>query len=146
MWRMQTFRFDTHEAQPDESTSNHGCTSCVSNLLIWIYLLGVFSRSSTEISVVNHNEHIPRTRSITSLGYNAPGLRDGSKPAQPSTWLDFCTWNLSGSNSLGLSQKYGDLWRLYTCHRKECRTINTVFDQWDWDQYNGGTKQEKTMK
>lgn len=52
----------------------------------------------------------------TSFGYNAPRLLDGSKPAHPSIpWLSFCTRNLSGSNSLGLSQKYGDLWRLYTC-------------------------------
>lgn len=45
----------------------------------------------------------------TSFGYNAPGLLDGSKPAHPSMELSFGTRNLSGSNSLGLSQKYGDL-------------------------------------
>jgi hypothetical protein len=49
----------------------------------------------------------------TSFGYRAPGLRDGSKPLHPSIpSLFLVTKNLSGSNSLGLSQKYGDLWRL----------------------------------
>lgn len=52
---------------------------------------------------------------VTSLGYKAPGLRDGSKPAHPSIpSLFFSTKNLSGSNSSGLSHKNGDLWRLYT--------------------------------
>lgn len=50
----------------------------------------------------------------TSFGYKAPGLRSGSKPAQPSVSLFFWTKNLSGSNSLGRSQKYGDLCKLYT--------------------------------
>lgn len=53
---------------------------------------------------------------ITSLGYRAPGLRDGSKPSHPSIPSQFFwTKNLSGSNSSGLSHRYGDLWRLYTC-------------------------------
>lgn len=52
----------------------------------------------------------------TSLGYIAPGLRSGSKPAHPSMLSSFFgTENLSGSNSFGRSQKYGDLWRLYIC-------------------------------
>lgn len=53
---------------------------------------------------------------LTSLGYIAPGLRSGSKPDQPSMLSSFFgTENLSGSNSFGRSQKYGDLWRLYIC-------------------------------
>lgn len=61
-------------------------------------------------------EREKRELNLTSLGYIAPGLRSGSKPDQPSMLSSFFgTENLSGSNSFGRSQKYGDLWRLYTC-------------------------------
>lgn len=65
---------------------------------------------------------------VTSLGYNAPGLRDGSKPDHPSMSLFLGTRNLSGSNSWGRSQKYGDRWRLYTW--KGCGFMEKMCTWW----------------
>jgi hypothetical protein len=66
----------------------------------------------------------------TSLGYIAPGLLLGSKPDQPSMLSSFFgTENLSGSNSFGRSQKYGDRWRLYTCRAKIHHKASHGMDQ-----------------
>jgi hypothetical protein len=69
---------------------------------------------------------------LTSLGYIAPGLRSGSKPDQPSMLSSFFgTENLSGSNSFGRSQKYGDLWRLYIC---SARIYHKLSNGLDWTE------------
>ena len=66
----------------------------------------------------------------TSLGYIAPGLLPGSKPDQPSMLSSFFgTENLSGSNSFGRSQKYGDRWRLYTCRARIYHKASNGMDQ-----------------
>ncbi|KAI4338965.1 hypothetical protein MLD38_023963 [Melastoma candidum] len=72
--------------------------------------------SSTKSKRIHLTSHDIYSRCMfTSLGYRAPGLRDGSKPDHPSMLSLFLSVkNLSGSKSSGLSQKYGDRWRLYT--------------------------------
>ena len=66
----------------------------------------------------------------TSLGYIAPGLLPGSKPDQPSMLSSFFgTENLSGSNSFGRCQKYGDRWRLYTCRARIYHKASNGMDQ-----------------
>lgn len=80
-----------------------------------IWYLQIHDESNTVLQKKRTRVYTKNLSHVTSLGYKAPRLRDGSKPAHPSIpSLFFLTKNLSGSNSSGLSQKKGDLWRLYT--------------------------------